>query len=155
MGNRAVIEFKNTGIGIYLHWNGGRESVEAFLKAGKDLQVRSDDQYAPARLCQIIGNYFGGSLSLGIGPIDSLDCDNMDNGTYVVERWQIVDTRYGAPSQNGDLPKSKAIYTDVMNVNAPIFASEGFKHHEPKPDPEWLTDEASEELLAFVSKTNA
>ena len=36
MGNRAVITTKenmdNNGIGIYLHWNGGRDSVRAFLK---------------------------------------------------------------------------------------------------------------------------
>lgn len=39
MGNRAVIttskstDIKNsTDIGIYLHWNGGRDSVQAFLK---------------------------------------------------------------------------------------------------------------------------
>ena len=32
MGNRAVITTENKKIGIYLHWNGGRDSVEAFLK---------------------------------------------------------------------------------------------------------------------------
>ena len=34
MGNRAVIASateKEKGIGIYVHWNGGVESVEAFL----------------------------------------------------------------------------------------------------------------------------
>jgi hypothetical protein len=32
MGNRAVITDNKQRIGIYLHWNGGRDSVEAFLK---------------------------------------------------------------------------------------------------------------------------
>ena len=36
MGNRAVIttanEWAHGGIGVYLHWNGGLDSVEAFLK---------------------------------------------------------------------------------------------------------------------------
>ena len=35
MGNRAIIttkkDFDNNGIGVYLHWNGGRDSVQAFL----------------------------------------------------------------------------------------------------------------------------
>ena len=33
MGNRAVITKDRDlyGIGVYLHWNGGRDSVEAFL----------------------------------------------------------------------------------------------------------------------------
>ena len=35
MGNRAVLEFKD-GTGIYLHWNGGPESVLAFLDAAKE-----------------------------------------------------------------------------------------------------------------------
>ena len=37
MGNRAVITTQEyitnpDAIGVYLHWNGGRDSVEAFLK---------------------------------------------------------------------------------------------------------------------------
>ena len=36
MGNRAVIttreNFENNGIGVYLQWNGGRDSVSAFLE---------------------------------------------------------------------------------------------------------------------------
>ena len=30
MGNRAVITDIEKKVGIYLHWNGGRDSVEAF-----------------------------------------------------------------------------------------------------------------------------
>jgi hypothetical protein len=31
MGNRAIITNKDKKICIYLHWNGGRDSIEAFL----------------------------------------------------------------------------------------------------------------------------
>ncbi len=31
MGNRAVITTEDKQMGVYLHWNGGRDSVEAFL----------------------------------------------------------------------------------------------------------------------------
>jgi hypothetical protein len=100
MGNRAVIttkeNFENNGVGIYLHWNGGRDSVEAFLKYCDLRGFRSPDIdcYGFARLCQVIGNFFGGGLSLGIDRIDKLDCDNGDNGVYIIEGWEIVDRKY-------------------------------------------------------------
>ena len=104
MGNRAVITPKKAGfdpansnaMGVYLHWNGGRDSVEAFLAYCKLKQFRSpeNDNYGWARLCQVIGNYFGGGLSIGIGPCCTLDCDNGDNGTYIIEGWKIVGRAY-------------------------------------------------------------
>ena len=32
MGNRAVITTEGRDLSLYLHWNGGRDSVEAFLR---------------------------------------------------------------------------------------------------------------------------
>lgn len=96
MGNRAVIttrqNFKNNGVGIYLHWNGGYDSVNAFLKYCelKGYRTPDNDDYGWARLCQVIGNYFGGGLSIGINTVEKLDCDNYDNGTYIIEGWNIV-----------------------------------------------------------------
>ena len=96
MGNRAVIttreNFDNNGVGVYLHWNGGLESVEAFLEYCRLREFRSpeDDCYGFARLCQVIGNFFGGGLSLGVDRCDYLDCDNCDNGTYIIDGWDIV-----------------------------------------------------------------
>ncbi len=89
MGNRAVITFDKQ-VGIYLHWNGGRDSVEAFLKYCELKQHRPDD-YGIARLAQVIGNFFGGTTSVGVGKYSNLDCDNCDNGVYVVKDWKIVD----------------------------------------------------------------
>ena len=93
MGNRAVITTPDKKIGIYLHWNGGRDSVEAFLKYCELKGYRSPEAscYGWARLCQVIGNFFGGDLSIGIGEYSRLDKDNGDNGVYVIEKWQIVD----------------------------------------------------------------
>lgn len=94
MGNRAVITFDDKptpqSIGIYLHWNGGPESVLAFLEAADKLGVcdDSDKSYEIARLVQIIGNFFGGTTSIGIGPMKELDTDNGDNGTYIASRKQ-------------------------------------------------------------------
>ena len=51
MGNRAVIAFvaddgtqdKDLCLGIYLHWNGGRDSVEGFLEYAKKQGLRAGD----------------------------------------------------------------------------------------------------------------
>ena len=100
MGNRAVITTKanmdNNGVGVYLHWNGGRDSVRAFLKYCelKGYRAPSDDNYGWARLCQVIGNFFGGSISLGIDTVNNLDCNNWDNGVYLIEGWEIVGRMY-------------------------------------------------------------
>lgn len=96
MGNRAVIttrdNFRSNGVGVYLHWNGGRDSVEAFLKYMKLRNFRTPDRdnYGWARLCQVIGNYFGGGLSIGIDTVNHLDMDNWDNGVYIIQGWNIV-----------------------------------------------------------------
>lgn len=96
MGNRAVITTKSKRIGVYLHWNGGRDSVEAFLKYCELQGFRwpEDDCYGWARLCQIISNYFDGSLSIGIDEYNKLDTNNGDNGVYIIEKWQIVERLY-------------------------------------------------------------
>lgn len=100
MGNRAVITTKanmdNNGVGVYLHWNGGRDSVRAFLKYCelKGYRAPSEDNYGWARLCQVIGNFFGGSTSLGIDTVNHLDCNNWDNGVYLIEGWEIVGRMY-------------------------------------------------------------
>ena len=92
MGNRAVIAFVNdegkkdkNSVGIYLHWNGGRDSVEGFLQTAKDYELRSGS-YGVARLTQIIANGLGGTLSLGVDLLKNLDCDNYDNGVYWIDQ---------------------------------------------------------------------
>jgi hypothetical protein len=101
MGNRAVITFAPhhpEGVGIYLHWNGGRASVEGFLQACKELGYRppyADAPYAMARLTGVICAFFGGTSSVGVGQCKNLDCDNYDNGVYVIGGdWEIVGREY-------------------------------------------------------------
>ena len=75
MGNRAVIAFTQEGkknkktVGIYLHWNGGRDSVEGLLQAAKDYGIRGGD-YGVARLIQIICNTFPGCLGVGVDLVE-------------------------------------------------------------------------------------
>lgn len=96
MGNRAVIAYESQpGIGIYVHWNGGVESMLAFLEAAKQRGARKpggDSCYSFARLTQTIADYFdGGECSIGVGPLSSLDCSNGDNGLYWIGgNWEIT-----------------------------------------------------------------
>lgn len=104
MGNRAVIRTKSqryTDLGVYVHWNGDRASIEAFLTYCKLRGFRppEQDHYGWARLCQIIGNFFGGGLSVGIDHASRLDLDNGDNGVYVIENWRIVGREYAPEGQ--------------------------------------------------------
>ena len=100
MGNRCVIttkeNFENNGVGIYLHWNGGRDSVEGFLKYCKMKGYRepTTDCYGWAYLVTTIGNFFGDGLSIGVDTVNNLDCDNGDNGVYIIDGWKIVDRKY-------------------------------------------------------------
>lgn len=93
MGNRAVITTKEKETAIYLHWNGGRDSVEAFLKYCELRGFRSPDQdtYGWARLTQIIANFFGkDGYSLGIGSLKKIGTRHGDNGIYIIENWKII-----------------------------------------------------------------
>lgn len=95
MSNSAVIVFTDgkkaytdNNIAIYLHWNGGLPKVQGMLNAGKVLikDRLGDEAYCIARFIQMVGNYMSpGLTSLGVGTAGSLDCDNGDNGTYVVD----------------------------------------------------------------------
>lgn len=96
MGNRAIIKARGAKIGLFLHWNGGVDSVTAFLKY---CELRGfngfPDTYALARLAQVCGNFFGGGLSVRIiemsGEDTKQDAKGIENGIYIVNGWEIVD----------------------------------------------------------------
>ena len=100
MGNTAIIttreNFENNGIGIYIHWHGGRDSVEPFLEYCRFRKFRSPDEdcYGWARLAQVIANFFGGYLSIGIGTLDHLSIEHQDNGIYIIQNWRIIDRQF-------------------------------------------------------------
>ena len=100
MGNRAVIttkeNFENNGVGVYLHWDGSRDFVEGLLAYcdAKKFRNPEDDCYGFAYMTTILGNMLGDGLSLGVDRVDRLDCDNWDNGVYIIEDWSIVDRKF-------------------------------------------------------------
>ena len=98
MGNRAIIKPKNSDIGVYLHWNGGINSVTAFLeycklKGYSNFGGEYSDGYGMARFVQVVSNFFGGSDSIGIvsNVKETVDyAKGLDNGIYVIDGWDIV-----------------------------------------------------------------
>ena len=106
MGNRAVITTstsRTTGVGIYVHYNGGLESVLAFLHVAKERGYRdptNDTAYGMARLCGLVCEFFGLKLDtcVGIGQLKELDCDNRDNGVYVIGAGWTIKSRWGEGS---------------------------------------------------------
>lgn len=117
MGDRAVISNKNKRLGVYLHWYGYREFVESILAYCDAKKYRSpdiDDEYGWARLCQVAGNTIGGSLSVGVGIYDRMDIDNWDNGTYIIEGWDIKERLY---QQYVDEKIGGTMYENLKYIN--------------------------------------
>ena len=139
MGNRAVVTFANMAdveahlvkddkeftdgrsvsgfvganphrVGVYLHWNGGKDSITAFCEACRQLEFRGpvSDCYGVARFVQVVCNFFGGTdgLSVGVDTLEHLDTDNYDNGVFIVDdKWEVIgrEFRRGAEQDDHDV----------------------------------------------------
>ena len=128
MGNRAVISFKDEyykeedSPSIYLHWQGGRDSVEAFLDASKRLGIRGNDStYCMARMTQIISNWLGGGQTgIGIGCYSNLDTNNGDNGTYWIKNFEIVGREFFNGEEQREHDHEEFVQS-ILKANEPIF----------------------------------
>lgn len=154
MGDRAVISNKNKNLGVYLHWYGYREFVESILAYCNAKQYRSpdvDDEYGWARLCQVLGNTLGGSLSLGIGKFERMDTDNWDNGTYIIEGWDIKERLY---QQYEDAKMKDSMFENLKYINDKQPKDEQLKEEELKAYAElWEIkhiDRLNDERKAYV-----
>lgn len=116
MGNRAMVCPVGKNYGVYLHWNGGRDSVEAFLKYCELKGYRGfDDSYGMARFTQVVANFFGGSNSIGIEfNVQESDAEWYDNGIYYVEGWEIVGRVYDGAEQH--CHKLENMLVDIDNA---------------------------------------
>ena len=98
MGNRCVITTPQRETGVYLHNNGGRDTIEPLLRYCELQGYRppETDDYGFARLVTVMGNFFGGSLSVGVGAYSDDEHENPgDNGIYVVgDGWKVVGRIY-------------------------------------------------------------
>ena len=103
MGNRAVMTFNDNlkDVGVYVHWNGGPESVLAVLDACKRRGYSGHD-YGVARFIGLWHELFANSpLSLGVGIAGHLHWDNVDNGCYVIDWFAWTITSRLAPEGSG------------------------------------------------------
>ena len=154
MGDRAVISNKNKNLGIYLHWYGYREFVESVLAYCDLKQYRNpdvDDEYGWARLCQVLGNTLGGTISLGIGKFERMDTDNWDNGTYIIEGWDIKERLY---QQYEDAKMKDSMFENLKYINDKQPKDEQLKEEELKAYAElWEIkhiDRLNDERKAYV-----
>lgn len=131
MGNRGVItpSMQPSAPSIYLHWNGGRASVEAFLEAARRLGLRrlAEDPTADMdRLAELIArHYFGGAVGFTVyrQKLENADTSNMDNGTFVIDRGLRVIHRYGAGWQREEVNAEKTReIVDHITQRAPCFS---------------------------------
>lgn len=131
MGNRAVITFStaNNAPSIYLHWNGGRASVEGFLTAARQLGLR----HAPTaqaqadaldNIAEMLARYFF-RCNVGMNVyrlhFAGADRDNGDNGTYVLDQdLQIFARLHHKRGEEINREKTAAI-VEQITATAPIF----------------------------------
>lgn len=129
MGNRAVITRHRhaRAASIYLHWNGGRASVEAFLEAARRLGLRhvgADDAAFFDRLADMIAAHFFGcrvGFTVYRQPLGRADCDNRDNGLYQIDdNLTIIGREFAPRHEEVDPDKTREIVETIMQ-RAPVF----------------------------------
>jgi hypothetical protein len=131
MGNRAVITFStaNNAPAIYLHWNGGRASVEGFLSAARQLGLR----HAPTaqaqtealdQLAEMLARfYFRCNVGMTVYRLHyaGSDRDNGDNGTYLIGRDLTIIDRFFKPRAEEINREKTAAIIEQITAAAPIF----------------------------------
>lgn len=119
MGNRAVIaqSMQPSAPCIYLHWNGGRASVEGFLAGATDLgmakrpmdRLTSDDWDNLAEMmARVLDTHVG--MTVYRERMGQADQDNWDNGTYLINgSLEIVARQYMRHQEEINAEKSETI----------------------------------------------
>ena len=129
MGNRAVIAFTEASDApaIYLHWNGGRASVEGFLEAARALSIRTagaDHAKTLDMLAQTIARYFFGhevGHTVYREPYGRTDRNNGDNGVYLLAPDLTIRKRLHAPRHEEINAEKTAAIAEQIKAAAPIF----------------------------------
>jgi len=131
MGNRAVITFAThtNAPAIYLHWNGGRASIEGFLSAARQLGLR----HAPTaqaqtealdQLAEMLARfYFRCNVGMTVYRLHyaGSDRDNGDNGTYLLGKDLTIIERLFKPRADEINHAKTAAIIEQLTATAPIF----------------------------------
>lgn len=139
MGNRAVIIFTNPDAtefspAVYLHWNGGPESIYQFLDELDRRKVRADQNYECARFVQIVGEFMDNekrsSLSLGVmnGPHHMRNVRGMslgDHGVYLVARVEGGKTIMRRFQRDADEMSAERVAEEEIDARKHKYAADG------------------------------
>ncbi len=142
MGNRAVITFSTDPSApcIYLHWNGGRASVEGFLRAAHSLGITLDSRRVDSLAAQaetmdalaefIARDFFNCSVGRTVYReyYGQADKNNGNNGVYRIDRELNIVGRSHMKNKSSDdfirhveehnPEKTEAIYGSLILANA-------------------------------------
>jgi len=106
MGNRAVITNSTTddAPSIYVHWNGGMDSIQGFMGAAIALHITGSETERMDALGHILAKHFFGTESNGLNVyrenFGDTDQDNCDNGVYIInDDWEIIGRKF---NRNGE-----------------------------------------------------
>ena len=131
MGNRAVLTFNTAGHApaIYLHWNGGRASVQGFIDAARALGLRhaptaAAQTQALDQLAELLArHYFRCNVGMTVyrEQYANTDRDNGDNGTYLLGRDLSIIERLYKPGPDEINPAKSAAIAERITATAPAF----------------------------------
>ena len=90
MGNRAIITLEDENerkhpVALHVQWNGGLESIEAFMQVAWEAPRNSSDLYDfHVSLCQLLRNYWPDGLCLYAHPLEEAEhrAGGCNNGHY-------------------------------------------------------------------------
>lgn len=121
MGDRALVTTKDSGVVIYLHWN-GTEAIDWIREAFEKGILRHDDeQYCAGRLTGYFHEQIPGDCSLGLFPLSAEEKKDPstieghgDAGVIVLDcdTWEITCHDGYASERSGeriDLPKPETV----------------------------------------------
>lgn len=120
MGNQAIIVGENSNIGLYLHWNGGMDTVKPLLDYCALIAPQGGlgERFHNSGLTiitTVMSNFFGNDG----GNVDVVSVSGnksdipYDNGIYVVDGWEIVERR----RKNGQTTEQDSYdYKEVMRT---------------------------------------
>ena len=131
MGNRAVITFNtaDNAPAIYLHWNGGRASVQGFIDAARALGLRhaptaAAHTQALDQLAELLArHYFRCNVGMTVYRLHyaGADRDNGDNGTYLLGHDLTIIERFYKPGPDEINPAKTAAIAERITATAPAF----------------------------------
>ena len=94
MGNRAVINMVDSDVAIYLHWNGGRDTVEPVLQVAKEYGLTGDNA-GMNDLYKMFHNMLASDMAetAYVGRVEEYNGSAIgDNGTYIIDKsFNIID----------------------------------------------------------------